>query len=57
MVQKNYSNESYLIHISPEFETHDWHTFFPVNFALCFLWLSLPGHYRVADEALLAETT
>ena len=25
--------------------------------AVCFLWLSLPGHYRVIDEALLAETT
>ena len=25
--------------------------------AICFLWLSLPGHYRVTDEALLAETT
>ena len=25
--------------------------------AVCFLWLSLPGHYRVTDEALLAETT
>ena len=25
--------------------------------ALCFLWLSLPGHYRVTDEALLAEST
>ena len=28
--------------------------------AVCFLWLSLPGDYRVtdeADEALLAETT
>ena len=24
--------------------------------AVCFLWLSLPGHYRVTDEALLAET-
>ena len=23
----------------------------------CFLWLSLPGNYRVTDEALLAETT
>ena len=23
----------------------------------CFLWLSLPSHYRVTDEALLAETT
>ena len=23
----------------------------------CFLWLSLPGHYRVTDEALLAEIT
>ena len=23
----------------------------------CFLWLSLPGGYRVTDEALLAETT
>ena len=22
-----------------------------------FLWLSLPAHYRVTDEALLAETT
>ena len=22
-----------------------------------FLWLSLPGDYRVTDEALLAETT
>ena len=21
------------------------------------VWLSLPGHYRVTDEALLAETT
>ena len=25
--------------------------------AACFLWLSLPAHYRVTDEALLAETT
>ena len=25
--------------------------------AVCFLWLSLPGHYRVTDETLLAETT
>ena len=25
--------------------------------AECFLWLSLPGDYRVTDEALLAETT
>ena len=25
--------------------------------AVCFLWLSLPGHHRVTDEALLAETT
>ena len=25
--------------------------------AVCFLWLSLPGHYRATDEALLAETT
>ena len=25
--------------------------------AVCFLWLSLPDHYRVSDEALLAETT
>ena len=25
--------------------------------AVCFLWLSLSGHYRVTDEALLAETT
>ena len=25
--------------------------------AVCFLWLSLPGVYRVTDEALLAETT
>ena len=25
--------------------------------AVCFLWLSLPVHYRVTDEALLAETT
>ena len=25
--------------------------------AVCFHWLSLPGHYRVTDEALLAETT
>ena len=25
--------------------------------AVCFLWLSLLGHYRVTDEALLAETT
>ena len=24
---------------------------------VCFLWLSLPGHYSVTDEALLAETT
>ena len=25
--------------------------------AVCLLWLSLPGDYRVTDEALLAETT
>ena len=25
--------------------------------AVSFLWLSLPGDYRVTDEALLAETT
>ena len=25
--------------------------------AVCFLWLSLPGNYRVTDKALLAETT
>ena len=25
--------------------------------AVCFLWLLLPGDYRVTDEALLAETT
>ena len=25
--------------------------------SVCFLLLSLPGHYRVTDEALLAETT
>ena len=25
--------------------------------AICFLWLSLPGDYRVTDEPLLAETT
>ena len=25
--------------------------------AVGFLWLSLPGHYRVTDEALLAEST
>ena len=25
--------------------------------AVCFLWLSLPGDYRVTDEALLVETT
>ena len=25
--------------------------------AVCFLWLSLPGDYRVTDKALLAETT
>ena len=25
--------------------------------AECFLWLLFPGHYRVTDEALLAETT
>ena len=24
--------------------------------AVCFLWLSLPDHYKVTDEALLAET-
>ena len=24
---------------------------------VCFFWLSLPGDYRVTDEALLAETT
>ena len=25
--------------------------------AVCFLWLSLPGYYRVTEEDLLAETT
>ena len=24
---------------------------------LCFLWLSLPGDYKVTDKALLADTT
>ena len=24
---------------------------------VCFPWLSIPGEYRVTDEALLAETT
>ena len=24
--------------------------------AVCFLWLSLPGHYRITDETLLAVT-
>ena len=24
--------------------------------AVCFLWRSLPGDYRVTDEALIAET-
>ena len=27
------------------------------NIAVCFLWISFPGHYWVTDEALLAETT
>ena len=27
------------------------------HLSVYFLWLSLPGHYRVTDEALLAETT
>ena len=27
------------------------------NGQICFLWLSLPGHYRDTDEALLAETS
>ena len=25
--------------------------------AVCFLWRSMPGDYRVTDEALLSETT
>ena len=25
--------------------------------AVCFPWLSMPGDYRVTDEALLAKTT
>ena len=25
--------------------------------AVCFLWFSLPGNYKITDEALLAETT
>ena len=28
-----------------------------VHDVVCFLWLSMPGDYRVTDEALLAETT
>ena len=28
-----------------------------VHILQCFLWPSLPGDYRVTDEALLAETT
>ena len=28
-----------------------------LKIAVCFLWLSLPGNYRVTDEALLAETS
>ena len=34
-----------------------YYVFIDLKKALCFLWLSLPGHYRVTDEALLAETT
>ena len=30
---------------------------FTSKIVVCFLWLSLPGDYRVTDEALLAETT
>ena len=42
-----------LIYISLWFDP----LFLILKIALCFLWLSLPGHYRVTDEALLAETT
>ena len=28
-----------------------------IKIAICYLWLSLPGHYRVTDEALLTKTT
>ena len=34
-----------------------WVDFEIRKIAVCFLWLSLPGDYRVTDEALLAETT
>ena len=45
-------------------ETQDYHLIDDLwisyeirKIAVCFLWLSLPGDYRVTDEALLAETT
>ena len=34
-----------------------WKVFEIRKIAVCFLWLSLHGDYRVTDEALLAETT
>ena len=42
-----------LIYISPWIDC----LFEISKIAVCFLWLSLPGDYRVTDEALLAETT
>ena len=33
-----------------------WNGFEICKIAVFYLWLSLPGHYRVTDEALLAET-
>ena len=42
-----------LIYISPSIDC----LFEIGKIAVCFLWLSLPGDYRVTDEALLAETT
>ena len=43
----------------PSFESDFFESTAYLKFAelQCFLWLSLPGDYRVTDEALLAETT
>ena len=47
------------LEVLPSFSSHSSYTRC-INLdliAVCFLWLSLPGDYRVTDEALLAETT
>ena len=57
--QPTYSRQDF-IHLDPIliYISHWIDCLFEIRkIAVCFLWLSMPGDYRVTDEVLLAETT